>query len=145
MKIHEDFSHLWQNLSDFFLEWEMFQLTVTEKIKAHTLFSVTFSENRTVYEIKSKNIVNPERTQTIWRLCVVYWISKPTRAQIRACARHPPARTHAHTHTYTDSRTHTHALTHGRARAQTQKYVILLASHSNSCYVTHTSPVLFTC
>ena len=104
----------------------MFQITVTEKIKAHTLFSVTFSKNRAVYEIKSKNIVKPERTQTIWRLCVAYWISKPTRAQIRACARaptptHPPTRTRArtHTHTHIHGLTHAYACPHSRASACT--------------------------
>ena len=42
----------------------------------------------------SKNMVEPERTQTIWRLRVACWLSKPTRAQAhtRACAP-----THAHT------------------------------------------------
>jgi hypothetical protein len=32
----------------------MFQIHVTEKIKIHILCSVTFSENRAVYEIISK-------------------------------------------------------------------------------------------
>ena len=38
-----NFSDLWQNLGEFFLEWEMFQIKVTKKIKIHILFSVTFS------------------------------------------------------------------------------------------------------
>jgi hypothetical protein len=57
-------SHLGQYLAEFFLEWEMFQIRVTEKIKTHILYSVTFSENRAVYEIMSKNVVEPERSQT---------------------------------------------------------------------------------
>ena len=36
------FLHLWQYLADFFLEWEMFQIKVVEKIKTHILCSVTF-------------------------------------------------------------------------------------------------------
>ena len=40
--LHEDFSHLWQYLAELFLEWEMFQIKVIEKIK-HILYSVTFS------------------------------------------------------------------------------------------------------
>ena len=37
------FSHLWQYLAYFFLEWEMFQIKLVDKIKAHILYSVTFS------------------------------------------------------------------------------------------------------
>jgi hypothetical protein len=36
------FSHLWQYLVKLFLEWEMFQTKVVEKIKTHILCSVTF-------------------------------------------------------------------------------------------------------
>ena len=35
--------HLWQYLAVFFIEWEMFQVKVVEKIKTHILYSVTFS------------------------------------------------------------------------------------------------------
>ena len=35
-------SHLWQYLTEFFLEWEMFQIKVIEKIKIHILCSITF-------------------------------------------------------------------------------------------------------
>ena len=36
------FSHLWQYLAEFFVEWEMFQIKVVEKIKTHILCSITF-------------------------------------------------------------------------------------------------------
>ena len=36
------FSHLWQYIVEFFLEWEIFQTKVVEKIKIHILYSVTF-------------------------------------------------------------------------------------------------------
>ena len=36
------FVHLWQCLGEFFLEWEIFQTEVVEKIKVHILLSVTF-------------------------------------------------------------------------------------------------------
>jgi hypothetical protein len=40
-----------------------------------------FTENRDVYEIMSKNMLEPERSQMeIWRR-VAWWISKATRAQ----------------------------------------------------------------
>jgi len=38
-------THLWSHLAHFFLEWEMFQTRVTEKIKTHILCSVTFFRN----------------------------------------------------------------------------------------------------
>jgi hypothetical protein len=41
----------------------MFQTKVVEKIKKHILCKVTFCENRAVYEIMSKNLVQPEDPQ----------------------------------------------------------------------------------
>jgi hypothetical protein len=49
---------------------------IVEKIKTHILCSVTFFRNRTVYEIISKNMMEPERSQRIWRMRVACWISK---------------------------------------------------------------------
>ena len=60
------------------------------------MFSDFFSENRAVYEIMSKYMLEPERTQKIWRLRVTYSIRKFTGAQARARIRAP---THTHTHT----------------------------------------------
>ena len=40
----------------------MFQIKVVEKIKTHILCPITFSENRTVYEM-SKNVVKTEGPQ----------------------------------------------------------------------------------
>jgi hypothetical protein len=58
------FSHLWQYLAKFFLECEMFQTQVVEKIKTHTLFSITFFfENCAVYEKMAKNMVEPKGPQ----------------------------------------------------------------------------------
>ena len=49
---------------EFFSEWEMFQAEVLENITAHIWCSVTFfSENRAVYEIMWKNMVEPGRPQ----------------------------------------------------------------------------------
>jgi hypothetical protein len=36
------FAHLWQYIAKFFLEWEIFQTKVVEKIKTHILCSITF-------------------------------------------------------------------------------------------------------
>jgi hypothetical protein len=46
----------------------MFQTDVVEKIETHILCSEIFSENIAVYEIMSRNVVEPEGPQmTIWR------------------------------------------------------------------------------
>ena len=94
---------------------------------AHFISSNFFfsSENRAVFEIISKKVVEPERPQmTIWRR-VAYWISKTTRQQAHSCARAP---THTHTRTYSPTNARTRAHTH------TDKYVIPLLSHANSCF-----------
>jgi hypothetical protein len=51
--------------AEFFLESKMFEINVVEQIKIHSLCSVTFfpPENRAVYEIMCKNVVEPERPQ----------------------------------------------------------------------------------
>jgi len=60
----------------------MFQTkVVVEEIKTHILCSVTFfpPENRAVYEIMWKNIVQPDRSQMKKRrMRVSCWISKTT-------------------------------------------------------------------
>ena len=36
-------SHIYDNIiAEFFVEWEMFQIKIVEKIKTHILYSVTF-------------------------------------------------------------------------------------------------------
>ena len=92
--------HIYDCLSKFSVEWEMFWLKVVVKIKTHILCSVTFLENYSVYEIMPKNVVEPEGPQTIWRMRVACWISKDIRLQRNSRVRVP---------------THTHAFTHPRA------------------------------
>jgi len=41
----------------------MFQINVAEKIGIYTLCSITLYENRVIYEIMLKNIVEPDRPQ----------------------------------------------------------------------------------
>jgi len=43
----------------------VFQTKVVEKIKTLIVYPITFSENRAVYEIMWKNVVEPERPQII--------------------------------------------------------------------------------
>jgi hypothetical protein len=75
---------------------------VLEKIKTHILRSIFFfHENRAVYEIMSKNMVETEATNdvTIWRIRVACWISKATSTRSRPCTYiHTCARIHTHTH-----------------------------------------------
>ena len=103
----------------------MFEIKFAEKINTHSMFSdlFFFSENRAVCEIMSKHMVEPERTQTIWRLRVAYWVRKPTHAQAHARARAPTLTkptTPAHSHT--DASTHMLALTNARAHTHTHTH-----------------------
>ena len=68
-------------------------------------FNKFFLENRTVYEIMSKHVVESGGLQTIWRLHVIRAYTRP-----RPCI---------HTHTRARSHTQTHTHTH--------KYIILIA------------------
>jgi hypothetical protein len=70
--------------------------------------SWTFSENRAVYDIMSKNLVELERPQmTIWRR-VACWISKATLTQAHASAHLPTSiPTLAGTHMQVPTHTHT--------------------------------------
>ena len=57
----------------------MFQTKFVEKITTYILCWTTFSENRAVYEIMSKNMVEPERPNTIiWRTRIARWIKMAT-------------------------------------------------------------------
>jgi len=68
----------------------MFPTKFVEEIKTHILYSVTFFENRSVFEIMWKNMIEPDRPQmTIWCMRSACWVTKTTRAR---------ARTHTHTH-----------------------------------------------
>ena len=71
------------------------------------MFSNLFSENRAGYEIMSKNMVEPERRQTVWRMRVACWINKATRAQAQASTQglNQPSRD-AHTTTQSNTKQH---------------------------------------
>jgi hypothetical protein len=86
------------------------------------MFNNFFPENRAVYEIMPKHLLQPGAPQmAIWR-CVACWVNKATRAQTHASSQTPaPTPQYKHTHTcaraYESTRTHSH----------TQKRVILIA------------------
>jgi len=61
----------WSYLAHFFLEWEMFQTKVVEKIKTHVSYSVRSFEYRAVYDVTYENIVERGRPQiAVWLMCI---------------------------------------------------------------------------
>jgi hypothetical protein len=77
-------------LAHLFLEWEMFQTKVVEKITIHVLSSVIIFRIRVVMR---KYCRAGQARLTIWRMRIVCWISKATN-------------THIHTHTHRFCNTH---------------------------------------
>jgi len=60
----------------------MLETKFVEKVKTHILCSVTFLENRAVYEKMWKNIVERGRPQiTTWLMRISCWIPKATNTQ----------------------------------------------------------------
>ena len=58
--------HFWSYPAQFFIEWEMSQTEVVEKIKTHFMFNNLLFESRAIYGIMWKNIVGPDRPQMLW-------------------------------------------------------------------------------
>ena len=75
------FSHLWQYLAEFFLEWEMFQTNVVEKIRTHILYSEAFFRKSCRWwgDVEkyggSRGAANDV---TMWRIRVACWINMHT-------------------------------------------------------------------
>jgi len=64
----------------------MFQTNLVEKIKTHILHSITFFENRTVYEIMWKNVAEPDRPQmTVGRMRFACRATKATKHTLCIC------------------------------------------------------------
>ena len=97
--------------------------TCIEHQNTHFMFTDFFPEKRAFYEIMSKNMVQPERTQTIKRLRVAYWIKQAyTRASTR---RRSCTHTHVPIHPRTSAR--------GRMRMASPTHAhTLIALHGNS-------------
>jgi hypothetical protein len=67
------------HLAHFFLEWEMFQTKVVEKIKTHILCPVTvFRKSCRVWHNVEKHGPASRPQVTIWRMCIACWIPKAT-------------------------------------------------------------------
>ena len=132
------FSHLWRYLAELFLEWEMFQIKVVEKIKTHILHSVTFfPENRAICEIMPKNVVERGRSQIIWRPRVESWTIKAKRPKARP-------RLCTHTHTHTDAHTSMPSPTRARTHAQTHKNVTHIVSPRQQSFRERASVLRYT-
>jgi hypothetical protein len=56
----------------------MFQIKVVEKIKTHILCSITFFENRAVYENVEKYCSAGQATDNSTRVLIAYWVPKAT-------------------------------------------------------------------
>jgi hypothetical protein len=54
---------LWYYLAEFFIEWEMLQTKVIEKIKTHILYSITFSRKSCRLWDNVQNMVELDRPQ----------------------------------------------------------------------------------
>jgi hypothetical protein len=69
----------WSHLAQTFSEWKMCQTKVEEEVKTHILCSTTFLQNRAVYEIMWKNIIEWFRPQmAIRRMRIACWVPKAT-------------------------------------------------------------------
>jgi hypothetical protein len=77
---------------------------IVERIKTHILCSVTFPENRAVYEIMSKNMVEPEGPQMTSQFgTFAFMLDNQDYTRAHACTlplTRPPTRARAHTHTH---------------------------------------------
>ena len=86
------FLHLWQYLAEFFLEWEVFQIKVIEKIQIHLLRSITFfRKSCRLWDNVETIWWSQDMLLKIWRLNVAYWI----------ISKHTPELVHPHPPTYT--------------------------------------------
>jgi len=55
------------------------QTEEVDDIKIHVLFSVASFKNRAIYDMRRKNIVEPDGPEmTIWRVRFACWVTKAT-------------------------------------------------------------------
>ena len=54
-------THVWSYLAQFFLEWETYLPKFLEKTETDLMFINVLLENRAVYNILWKNIIQPNR------------------------------------------------------------------------------------
>ena len=73
-------THFLSYLAQLFLEWNIFQTKVVEKLETRILWSITFFfENRTFSKIMWKSFVEQSRSEMIiWRIRILFRILKAT-------------------------------------------------------------------
>ena len=102
--------HIYNNISlNSSYNEKRFRQKLYTKLK-HTFYvQQRFPENRAVYDTMTKNVVEPERPQIIWRMRDACWITKVTQPQphARTCAPTPTTLTSMHTHVLARELTHT--------------------------------------
>jgi len=78
--LYQDNIYFLSYVSQFFLQWEMFEKkkSCRENENTHFIFNYFFFVNRPVYEIMRKNTAQPDRPQIIWRTRIKSWIPKAT-------------------------------------------------------------------
>jgi hypothetical protein len=122
------FRHFWRYLAKFFLEWEMFQTKVVEKIKTHILCSITFfRKSHRLWDNVEK--CNRDRGATNTSQHGAYALRAGLARLYARMRMHTRTRKHAHTQT-------------------TVQYLLLFHSKSGyvnapHCYVIRTLPVFF--
>jgi len=120
-------------LAQFFLEWKVFQTNFVAKIETQILCSEYVSfENRAVYEIMWKDILERRMQMTKWCVLIACCITKDTNTHTYT-QKHP--HTHTHTHTHTHPHTHTHTNTHTHTYTPTHTHIY---THKNTHTHTHT-------
>jgi hypothetical protein len=96
------FSHVEQYLAEFFLEWELFQIKVLEKIKTHISHSVTFVWKYCHLWDKVKKCGAREVTDNMVHACCVLvkwcYMHERTNPCLHSCTHiHQPPPPHTHT------------------------------------------------
>jgi len=68
--------HLWQYLTEFFLEWEVVSCTGSQN--AHFVFNNFFADKRTSYKVVWKYPVEVDRSQTkkTWLMRFSFWVTQ---------------------------------------------------------------------
>ena len=114
--------HFWY-LTQFFLEWEMFQTTVAEEIKTYILGSkfFFFRKSCSLWDYVEKYCQRGRPHMTLGRMRIACWITKATH-------------THTHTHTHTKCNTHCFSTTTvARTRLNvTLQYTACLARYDST-------------
>jgi hypothetical protein len=78
-------THFCSYVAQFFLQWELFQTKVVDKIKTYIFFQKLYFESRTFYEItwkKYRTAGQATEGNITWRTCIACWMPKVTNTLI---------------------------------------------------------------